>query len=303
MCGVVKTMLATALDRTQREWHVFLGASQYAVNSTFQTSNRWSPAFLMYGRQFRLPIEQALASKPPDYSAELSDLVTQLKERQYDAISKTIENQKTARRYQRDYYNRRARDKKYELGDLVYLYRPAVKPGDASKLTKKWEPGYVVVGLHDNGLTYEVRKPGSKHPPEKVHCDRLKPQHVSSVYRDALRKVHTFRRDQAPSVDSSDVSESGPDDEQDTDLVGLALPRPERTRPLTRSDRTGSDSGVTNVLETLGTNRLSSDSSETLETADSETPDDDGYYMTIPSPPVAPRRSSRRRQAPQRFSP
>ncbi|KAF0297778.1 hypothetical protein FJT64_004817 [Amphibalanus amphitrite] len=115
-----------------------------------------------------------LLSPSTDEAPELSDLVTQLKERQYDAISKTIENQKTARRYQRDYYNRRARDKKYELGDLVYLYRPAVKPGDASKLTKKWEPGYVVVGLHDNGLTYEVRKPGSKHPPEKVHCDRLK---------------------------------------------------------------------------------------------------------------------------------
>ncbi|KAF0305888.1 hypothetical protein FJT64_022518 [Amphibalanus amphitrite] len=106
-------------------------------------------------------VEQTAASSGPrttTKTSELSDLVTQLKERQYDAISKTIENQKTARRYQRDYYNRRARDKKYELGDLVYLYRPAVKPGDASKLTKKWEPGYVVVGLHDNGLTYEVKE-------------------------------------------------------------------------------------------------------------------------------------------------
>ncbi|KAF0305230.1 hypothetical protein FJT64_023105 [Amphibalanus amphitrite] len=99
-----------------------------------------------------------LLSPSTDEAPELSGLVTQLKERQYDAISKTIENQKTARRYQRDYYNRRARDKKYELGDLVYLYRPAVKPGDASKLTKKWEPGYVVVGLHDNGLTYEISR-------------------------------------------------------------------------------------------------------------------------------------------------
>ena len=34
MCGTVKTAIATALDRRQRDWDTFLGATQYAVNSS-----------------------------------------------------------------------------------------------------------------------------------------------------------------------------------------------------------------------------------------------------------------------------
>ena len=183
MCGVVKTMLATALNRTQREWNMFLGASQYAVNSAYQSSNKWSPAFLMFGRQLRLPIEQALSAEPTAYSAELDDLVTQLKERQYDAITQVIDNQKAARAYQKKRYDQRARDRHFEIGDLVYRHNPSVAPGNAPKLTRKWIPGYVVVGRHENGLTYDARKPGSRDPPESVHCNRLKPQPVSHVYR------------------------------------------------------------------------------------------------------------------------
>ena len=72
---------------------------------------------------------------------------------------------------------------RWESGDLVYLYRPVTNPGNASKLTRKYEPGYVV----SDCLTMtqlRARRPGSKKPPEKVHCDRLKPRPVSHVYRD-----------------------------------------------------------------------------------------------------------------------
>ena len=186
MCGVVKTMIATALDRTQREWHTFLGASQYAVNSAYQRSNRWSPAFLMFGRHFRLPIEQALSAEPTPYSGELEDLVTQLKERQYDAISQVIDNQDAARTYQRDRYNQRAKERHFEIGDLVYRHNPSVTPGNASKLTKKWVPGYAVVGRHANGLTYDLHNPGSKDCPETAHSIHFKPQPVKHVYRKTM---------------------------------------------------------------------------------------------------------------------
>ena len=140
MCGVVKTAIATAPGRTQRDWDTVLGSTQYAVNSTIQSTNQQSPAFLMFGRHFRLPIEQALLGEPSPHSHDLDDLVTQLRERQYDAIKLVIEHQRAARERQRRHYNLRAKEKGFEIGDRVYLYRPVVKPGDASKLTSKWDP-------------------------------------------------------------------------------------------------------------------------------------------------------------------
>ena len=327
MCGVVKTMIATALNRTQREWHVFLGASQFAVNSTFQSSNKWSPAFLMFGRHFRLPIEQALGAEPSSNSGELEDLVTQLRERQFDAIAQAIDNQASSRSYQRERYNRRAKDKSFQVGDLVYVYRPVIKPGNAAKLTKKWEPGFVVVGRHKNELTYDVRKPGSRKPPEKVHCNRLKPQPVSHVYREGLAAVKAFRRDQnsrsnsqqAPDRPSSAETDHA-DRNHDESSTGPGIPI--RRYPVTRDrddpDR-GPDSGVTNVLEGLGAesfhfspseeDRSESESSANYSDSGSlsepeEESSEDEMYATIPELRVAEHQRPRRtRRPPNRYTP
>ena len=268
----------------------------------------------MFGRQFRLPIEQALLAAPSPHSAELGDLVTQLRERQFDAISEAITHQKEARRYQKEYYNRRAKDKTFEIGDLVYLYRPAVKPGNAAKLTQKWEPGYVIVGCHENGLTYDVRKPGSRKPPEKVHCNRLKPQKVSSVYRDALKAARafgakiTFESD-GPCREKGDTRSDSDEDEHlsTEDAAGLIVPRRRNRHDLELSDMTRPNSGVTSVLEALGPDSVSPSSSSSDESAESESYSDHLYETIFVSPspvhPPEPRRSSRVRRPPSRYSP
>ena len=328
MCGVVKVMIATALDRTQREWHTFLGASQFAVNSTLQSSNKWSPAFLMFGRQFNLPIEQALSAAPTSHSMELEDLVTQLKERQFDAITQVIDNQKAARQYQQNWYNQKAKDKVFEVGDLVYLYRPITKPGNAAKLTKKWEPGYVVVGRHANGLTYDVRKPGSRKPAEKVHCDRLKPRPVSHVYRDAMTKVRAFQTARIP-VDPETETDDSPDEEpDDSSEPEIPIPRQFRRRePAYQTDSDDYDSaesGVTGVLEALGTGsgHVSLSDAERTSAGDSpprvgrngaaadggsddrQSEDSGERYATIPARPEMTRQRPRRqRRPPDRYSP
>ena len=329
MCGVVKTMIATALERTQRDWHVFLGASQYAVNSTFQSSNKWSPAFLMFGRHLRLPIEQALGEEPPSSYVELEDLVTQLKERQFDAITQVISHQTTSRAYQREKYNERAKDRSFEVGDLVYLFRPIVQPGNASKLTKKWEPGYVVVGRHSNGLTYDVRKPGSRKPPEKVHCDRLKPQPVSRVYHGALTAARALARTQV----TRETESTGQEGNRTTRERGEMSPT-DSTEPEVpilgkrkTSDKANPDpdvnSGVTDVLEALdrGDFRYRSSSEEDPSGPEDSFSEDDTRqvdegnstsgdeaseerYVTIPVQREVPlQRYHRRRQPPDWYRP
>ena len=100
-----------------------------------------------------------------------------------------IENQKKARERQRGWYNRRAKEKGFEIGDLVYVYKRSVKPGNTEKLSPKLAQGYVVEGKSSNGLTDEVRKPGSQKPAERVHVNRLKACPQSHVYVAARRTI------------------------------------------------------------------------------------------------------------------
>ena len=114
-------MIVTSLNRTQREWNKFLGASKHAINTAYQTSNKWSPAYLIFGRHFRLPIEKVLSEQPSPYSGEINELVTRLKEKQADAIIEVVENRRQHRERQRRLYNKRAKEKKFEIGDLVCI--------------------------------------------------------------------------------------------------------------------------------------------------------------------------------------
>ena len=271
MCGIVKSMPATYLNRTQREWSQFLGATQHAINSAYQTSNRWSPAFLMFGRHFRLPIEKLLSAEPSPNSGELEDLGTILRERQADAITEVIVNQKDARKRQRELYNRRAREKGFEVGDLVYVYTPSVKPGNARKLTAKWLPGYVVEGKRSNDLTYDVRKPGSHKPPEKVYVNRLKPCPQSQVYRTAgkagrvlgtgraMRTAQALRR----SIDDERGTEGDTDGETTDGDPAIVFPRTFRDSGLPGTVTSGGESsGVTTVLEAAATGARCRDSDD-----------------------------------------
>ena len=278
MCGIVKNMIATSLNRSQREWNRFLGATQHAINAAYQSSNKWSPAFLMFGRHFRLPIEKALSEQLSPYSGELDDMVTLLRERQVDAIKEVIENQQQARERQRTQYNKRAKEKAFEVGDLVYVYKPVVKQGNVKKLTAKWDSGYVVEQKLSNGLTYECRKPGSRKPAEKVHVNRLKACPQSHVYRDALRHTHVLGTGQphhhrAPHMPNDHTHERANDGDTDgetseweTRFPVLRVARGELP-PEVASDRAGADSsGVTAVLDAAETEvTLDTGSSDNLE--------------------------------------
>ena len=309
MCGVVKNALATALDRTQRDWDTFLGATQYAVNSSLQATNRWSPAFLMYGRHFRLPIEQTLLQEPSSISFELEDLVTELRERQFDAITHVIEHQKSAREYQRNWYNRKAKEKGFNVGDRVFVYRPVTKKGQASKLTHRWEAGYVVERKLTNELTYEVRKPGSRKPAEKVHVNRLKPQPESHVYREGQKTAQAIRNLRATNM-AKTGQQLGTDPENLGGWVVLKDDSSEweedRPPPDPTPGKPSSDSGVTTILETTVRSYHSSDSSNEGDIPSLVgTPPIDEVYTEIDEQPTVRglRRSRRTTRKPSRYSP
>ena len=224
--------------------------------------------FSCSSEHLQLPIEKVLSSEPSPNSGELEDLVTILRERHADAITQVIDNQKDARKRQREWYNRRAREKGFEIGDLVYVYTPSVKPGNAKKLTAKWLSGFVIEGKHSNGLTYDVRKPGSHKPPEKVHVNRLKPCPQSHVYRTAGkagRVLGTGRTMQASEAMHRELrAQQG--DEGDTD--GESSSGDDYFPGLNRylqhpgaAAKAGESSGITTVLEAVTDVHRSDDSS------------------------------------------
>lgn len=197
---------------------------------------------------------------------------------------------------------------------LVYVYTPSVKPGNAKKLTAKWLPGFVVEGKLSNGLTYQVRKPGSHRPAEKVHVNRLKPCPQSHVYETAGkvgRVLGTNRAIQASEAMLRELAhQQGEEGDTDGETSDDDYFFPGRYRPMHRSGAVTADgndshsSGITTVLEAAAEPLLHDDfSSPTAAEPEVESTDTDSTGAEMPAAPLPQGRSRPRRPLYERIRP
>ena len=135
----------------------------------------------------------------PNLSQRMNNLKATLK-RAYKSVG--IAN-KRSHQTNKEYYDRRAKPRSFEVGEYVYVFNPARKPGLSKKFFKSWAgPFKVTTKISD--LNYEVL--GKNDRKQVVHINRLKPArgyHVQNVRPRPPRK-HKARRDSVSSHSSSE---------------------------------------------------------------------------------------------------
>ena len=75
---------------------------------------------------------------------------------------------------QKQFYDHKIHGKPYDVGDLVWLFSPAVPPGQSKKLHHPWSGPFEIV-KHLTDATYRIANQAAKRQRFVVHFDRLKP--------------------------------------------------------------------------------------------------------------------------------
>ena len=138
-------ILRTNMDEYQKGWEDALPMAEYAYNTSIHASTGETP--------YRLTFKQ---NPPPFTTTEsLIKVVHELKEKSqdqkdhrrwaedvlrrfkkvYEGVQSRLEK---SRNTQGKYYNYRVDPIEYEVGDLVYVFHPAVKTGRTKKLSQPW---------------------------------------------------------------------------------------------------------------------------------------------------------------------
>ncbi|BHF79421.1 hypothetical protein SprV_0702254100 [Sparganum proliferum] len=125
-------------------------------------------------RQFRLPADsrfpQPAASEyaPDSYVWQLQDLLRSTYTLARNHLGAAAERQKT-------YFDRQVHGNPYQLGDLVWRFRPVPPLGTAAKFFHPWEGPFVVVDVI-HPTTYVLRDASRPDGPNfTTHFDKLKP--------------------------------------------------------------------------------------------------------------------------------
>ena len=170
------TLRAMCGDTNTHKWDTYLYGALSAFRITPSTqSTQFSPYFLLFKRECRLPIEIAL-TPPQNLGVSAAECIHDIVDTFNETQKLVKENVQKARDKYTKQYNKNAQTHTFVVGQQVMCYFPrSAGPGRSAKLTRKWlGPFYICACLKNN--TFILRRSSDNAPLKgPVHAIRLKP--------------------------------------------------------------------------------------------------------------------------------
>ena len=131
-------MLAKIVTEDQRNWDLYIPSTCLAYNTSVHSSTGFTPSFLRFGRELRLPSDLLQPDSRLPLQEFHSDYATELKSRLMQAFQTASETLKVSNRTQKAYYDRWARANAYQVGDRVLWLDKKSRRGRCMKLNRPW---------------------------------------------------------------------------------------------------------------------------------------------------------------------
>jgi len=181
--------MAKYVSAQQRDWDQQIPGTLMSYRTAVQDSTRFTPFYLVYGRDPVLPIDTLLQ---PQFKYYGEDYVPTMLQRLNEAYTRTKENRMEAREKNRRRLDDRAEELTFEIGDPVYYYSPAGKPNTSRKLTSYWQPHYRIID-QTSPVNFEIRSQLTGKS-KIVHAENLRAAHPDNdwdIVTDTPRQVIT----------------------------------------------------------------------------------------------------------------
>jgi len=131
----------------------------------------YSPFYLLHGQEMVLPNEGDLKAKIShdiqnvDQVNRLENLKSSLKK----AYKEVRLNNQKAHQKNKAYYDKKAKERKFEVNDKVYLFCPARKPGRCHKFRSFWQGPFIAVQKLSD-LNYKIVNRKGKEFVVHINC-------------------------------------------------------------------------------------------------------------------------------------
>jgi len=165
-------MLSNYVSDNQRDWDCHLPQVMMAYRSSVHESTRYSPFYMMFGRNIQLPID-IMYGRAPEEPQETVEYTRRLRDSLEASHDMARTHLQAAQRRQKDYYDRRVTGKPFEVEDRVLLSVSAVKPGLSQKLHHQWQGPYIILDKVSD-VNYHIQLETGQGRKQVVHFNRLR---------------------------------------------------------------------------------------------------------------------------------
>jgi len=192
--------LAIKVEENQRDWDECLPFITMAYRATVHDVTGFSPNQMMFGREITLPLDLMTGGPPCNVQLPCSSYVLEVKRKMESSFDEARrQTERRTLRNKRCYDIKSGQKLKYDIGDSVWVFCPAVKKGRTKKLACRWQGPCTITEIF-NDVIYKLQTPQGK--TKVVHFDRLK-IYVGAIDEKSVQDVN----------DDSDVEEPPVDDD------------------------------------------------------------------------------------------
>jgi transposase InsO family protein len=126
---MLNTLMCKVVSENQKDWAERLPMVVAAYNAAQHETTEFSPYYIMFGREYRTPLDLTLGIAPETTPCDLLDYTAQLRERIQTAYSAVNGHLRTKTQRMKTRYNGRVHAFQLEPGDFVLYYCPRRKAG------------------------------------------------------------------------------------------------------------------------------------------------------------------------------
>lgn len=174
MNSVILQKLRIYCHGKQDQWIEYLPSIMMSYRiSPAVDSSQYSPYYILFGRECKLPLDSLLIPSTRDKTVE--EHLQQMTENIQVCQELVKENRSAAQVKYKTQYDKAARTPKYEVQDNVWVYSHVTPKGQSGKLVRRWiGPYYISEKVSD--VSYHLRDLRThKAVKSTVHPNRLKP--------------------------------------------------------------------------------------------------------------------------------
>ena len=150
-CTLIELLALNVANPTEN-WDFNLGLVLIAYRTAVQLSTKFTPHFMLFGREMRLLLD--VMYLPPEASHTRFGYPYEVGTTLADAYDRAINRLNIAHKMQNDYYDRSTYGFCFSVDDLVWLWSPVVGKGVTRKLYKPWT-GFCTVTKRLSDIKYE----------------------------------------------------------------------------------------------------------------------------------------------------
>ena len=170
-------MISHFVRKDAKNWDEYIPYAVMAYRAMPHCTTKYSPYYLVFGREMRLPIEDDwrpsfsdVIVEENEYEKHVERLADRLREADKVAVQQCRMSHETAKRY----YNRQTKLESFKKGDFVYVRDRIYKRGRAKKFSSQYKGSYEIE-TKVSALIYKVRLLDGTFA--TVHINRLKKAH------------------------------------------------------------------------------------------------------------------------------